>query len=622
VSVSGGPGSLLVSLATALEAAPDAVGLQRDGVVVLANARLAAMFGWPSTDAMVGTSVFEQIAPESRPLLTSYVELRRAGGLPPAVYNVRGRRRDGSTFALEIRATSIELDGASYSMAFMRDVTAQLAAAEALREREASYRALFEVNAAIKLLIDPADGRIVDANSAAAQFYGWSLTELRAMTIDQINAATTEEIAGQLERARSGPRRPFSFRHRTAGGALLDVEVYSGPVVIGGRTLLVSIIHDVTERNRFEEQLRRGQRLEAIGRLAAGIAHDFNNVLTVISASAQLAARITDPRRIADCLGDIRQAATRGATLTDRLLALGRAQPLTPLSVDLPPMLERVTETLRRVLGDPIVVRFEPADQIPRVRIDPGQLELALINLALNARDAMPKGGQLTIGVGPARTIPAGLEPGRYVALTVADTGQGMDDDTRARIFEPFFTTKLATGGTGLGLAVALGFLSQSGGTITVDSGSGRGACFTLYLPVESEAANALPPPPATTGRFAGTLVVVDDRDDVRLALQALLDELGFTVHAAASASAALATIATLPAPPALVLSDVTMPGGSGLELAAEVRATYPEIVVVLMSADIKAARRLPDGVGFLAKPFDAAELAALLAELAPQLVR
>ena len=438
------------------------------------------------------------------------------------------------------------------------------------------------------------------------------------MTIQQINVLSPAEIAVELERARTRKRTSFEFRHRTRGGALADVEVHSGPVVIAGRTLLLSIIHDVTERNRFEEQVRRGQRLEAIGRLAAGIAHDFNNILTVISASAQLAARLDVVPRVAASLTDIRDAAARGATLTGHLLALGRAQALTPISVDLGALVERLGDTLRRVLGDPIVVAVEVADAVPRVLIDPGQLELALINLALNARDAMPSGGRLTLGVAAATTRPLELAAGDYVALTVVDDGDGMDADTRARIFEPFFTTKAITGGSGLGLAIALGFVSQSGGTITVDSQPGVGARFTLFLPVDRGAAPAAVVPPPRATRFTGTLVLVEDRHDVREALAALLDELGFAVHIAASAQGALAIIATLPELPDVVLSDVTMPGRSGLELAAELAATWPGLPIVLMSADLAAARQLPDGVAFLAKPFNTAELTAVLRQVAP----
>ena len=493
---------------------------------------------------------------------------------------------------------------------------------ETLREREAMYRALFEVNAAIKLLIDPADGRIIDANPAAAQFYGWSLDELRAMTIGEINVLSPAELADELERARTRRRTSFAFRHRTRGGAIADVEVHSGPIVLGGRTLLFSIIHDVTERNRFEEQVRRGQRLEAIGRLAAGIAHDFNNILTVISASAQLAGRVGDPDRLAACLDDIRAASARGATLTGHLLALGRAQALTPVSVDLAPLVERMAETLRRVLGDPIVVEVAAATDLPRVMIDPGQLELALLNLAINARDAMPDGGHLALTAARATSRPPGLADGDYLALTVADDGRGMDDETRARIFEPFFTTRGDAGGTGLGLAIALGFLSQSGGTITVDSEPGIGTRFTLYLPVDRTRIAPPEPPRRPHARFAGTIVLVDDRDPVRRALAGLLDELGFTTASAASARDALALLASMPAPPDVLLSDVTMPGRSGLELAAELRRDRPALPVILMSADLTIAERMPPGVAFLAKPFDVGELTAVLRQVAPGCVR
>ena len=344
------------------------------------------------------------------------------------------------------------------------------------------FRALFEVNAVSKLLIDPADGRIVDANPAAVRFYGWELAELRAMTIYEINTASPAEITAEMERARTRRRSKFEFRHRTQAGTIADVEVASGPITLAGRTLLLSIIHDVTEARRIEEQLRQVQGLEALGRLAAGIAHDVGNLLTVITASAQLAQR----RGNADTAGlmtEVLAATRRGADLTRRLLALGSQQALAPRAVAVDELLADTVGLLRRTLPTEIAVTTRVAPALPAVHVDRAQIELVLLNLAINARDAMPDGGELVLSAAPAGELPPVVAPGSYVAVAVADTGTGMDAATRARVFEPFFTTKPPGTGTGLGLPVAFGVVTQTGGTITVDTTPGRGTTFTVYLP-------------------------------------------------------------------------------------------------------------------------------------------
>ncbi|MBK9034226.1 MAG: PAS domain S-box protein [Myxococcales bacterium] len=372
---------------------------------------------------------------------------------------------------------AVVLDGAPHRIWFLTPA----------RDSASLFRTLFDVNAAVMLLIDPDDGHLVDANSAAERFYGWTLAELRTRTIFDINTLSPTEIQLELERARTARRTHFEFRHRTARGAIADVEIYTGPIAVGGRTLLLSIIHDVTERRRVEEHLRRGQRLEALGRLAAGVAHDFNNLLTVIQTSSQLAQRRVG-EDAAGLLAEIQSAARRGADLTRRLLALGSQQTLSPTVVTVAELIDDAVVLLRRTLPDTIALVTEVAPGLPPVHVDRGQIDLVLLNLALNGRDAMPRGGTLTIAGAAATDEPALLPAARYLAVRVSDTGVGMDAATRARIFEPFFTTKAAGAGTGLGLPVAFGVVTQSGGTITVDSQPGDGSTFTLYLPVATGA--------------------------------------------------------------------------------------------------------------------------------------
>jgi PAS domain S-box-containing protein len=479
---------------------------------------------------------------------------------------------------------------------------------EDLRERAEFYRAMFEVNTAIKLLIDPSDGRIIDANPAAAAFYGWSLEELRGMKIEQINILTGEALRLELERARSLRSPAFHFRHRTATGEVRDVDVFTGPVQLRGKQLLLSIIHDVTDRIQLEERLRRAQRLDAIGRLAAGIAHDFNNLLAISLASVELAERKLGPDSPAlPHLADVKRTVRHGAQLTQQMLAFARQGELAPARVDLREMIAKTADLLRNVLGTNISVVTELAQDLPPVRIDPSKLELAFLNIALNARDAMPDGGMLTIRA----TV---ISDGR-VCIELGDTGRGMDSDTRARAFEPFFTTKPIGAGTGLGLATVYGLISQSEGEVSIESAPGAGTRVLITLPAYDR---MTPVPEKAAGtRRAKEIMLVDDRDDVRAALSDALLDAGLTVHTAASARDALAKLEALNGHVDVVLSDVAMPERSGVELAGDIRARWPELPVVLMSG-----HRHPPTTGaisgWLAKPFTIEDVLGVLDRVLP----
>jgi PAS domain S-box-containing protein len=472
-----------------------------------------------------------------------------------------------------------------------------------LEEVPEFYRALFEANTAIKLLIDPTDGRIVDANPAAAEFYGWSLDELRTMRISQINILTDEEIRRELLRAQTASTPVFHFKHRTARGEIRDVDVYTGPVALLGKQRLLSIIHDVTERIQLEEKLRRAQRLDAIGRLAAGVAHDFNNLLAISLASVELAERkIAAEHPALPHLADVKRTVRLGAELTTKMLAFARQGELAPQRIDLREMIAGTAELLRNILGSEISITTELAPNLPGLRIDPSQLELAFINIALNARDAMPNGGDLAIR---ARAIPDGR-----VCIELEDTGHGMDATTQTRAFEPFFTTKPHGAGSGLGLATVYGLISQSEGEVSIDSAPGKGTRVRILLPPFDRV--EVPPSTAASQRQAKEILLVDDRDDVRAALADALVDAGLTVHVAEGARSAFAKLEALDGAVDVVLSDVAMPERSGVELAGDIRARWPELPVVLMSGH----RHPPTTAaitGWLAKPFTIEDVVAAL---------
>jgi two-component system, cell cycle sensor histidine kinase and response regulator CckA len=492
---------------------------------------------------------------------------------------------------------------------------------------EELYRAIFDANSAVKLLIDPDSGEIVDANPAAARFYGWSLDELRRMRITDINQAAPSEVRALLGIARDRKRGTFRFRHRLACGAIRHVEVHTGPVALRGRTLLLSIIHDVTERDAFEDQLRQAQRLEAVGRLAGGIAHDFNNLLTVIMAAGQAARRLTsgDPSVVA-YLDDLVHAAARGADLTRQLLAFSRRQVMHPRPVDLAGLVEPLAGLLSRTLGEQIEVDTTIVDR-PWVSADPSQLEQVVLNLAINARDAMPSGGRLSLRLTEDDitdgVLPSWLAPGRYAALSITDTGSGMDAYTLAHAFDPCFSTK--ADGSGLGLSTAYGIATQSGGHLAAHSEPGLGATFTLYLPARRAGERALPAaaPVPLLGRGVRVLLV-EDNPTVRRVIASELGVLGLDVCEAGSLSEALRALdAELAAGRRIdaVIADVVMRGGSGIELAQILRSQHGDLPVVLISGDLRAhaGGSLPPGARVLQKPFVVEDLVAELASVLPR---
>jgi two-component system cell cycle sensor histidine kinase/response regulator CckA len=484
------------------------------------------------------------------------------------------------------------------------------------------YQAIFEGNTAIKLLIDPGPGedagRILDANAAAAEFYGWSRDELRAMRIMQINTMTPAEIESELNAARTGKRNYFRFRHRTARGDIRSVEVHSSPIAVEGGTVLMSIVHDVTDRDRLEEHLERSQRLEAIGQLAGGVAHDFNNLLTVVVSAARLARmRLPEDHDSVRFLDEVQGAAARGAELTRQLLAFSRRQVMTPGAVAVDRVIAELVPLLERSLGSAHEIRVE-IGEVPPVIADPAQLEQVVMNLVLNARDAMPDGGAITVAISPSvgtRDVP----PGEWVAVAVRDDGIGMDAATRARVFEPFFTTKAE--GTGMGLATVYGIVTQTGGHVTVESEPGAGSTFTLYLPVAGTPAprhTRAPSPTVVEGH--ARILLVDDLAAVRAAVGDLLRDLGHTVLDAGSYDEALMVAGDRLDELDVLITDVVMPGRSGIELVRDLRALRPDLACIVVSGDLREQMiaELPRGVVRLAKPFSLAQLQDALAAVHP----
>jgi PAS domain S-box-containing protein len=499
-----------------------------------------------------------------------------------------------------------------------------------LDESAQKYRALFE-QSLDGIFLHDLDGQIVDVNHAAVAQSGFSKEELVGMTVFDLIAGDMprDEITDQWRSWAPGEAVIIEGRHRRNDGTDHPVEINTGKVVIGARELMLAIVRDISERLRAEEerakleqQLRHAQKMEAVGRLAGGMAHDFNNVLCSIVGHADLALLPgRDERARRESVNAIRLAAERASTLTQQLLAFSRRQLSEPKVLDLGEITTSLQPMLARLLGEDVVLRTLQADTSCCVRVDPSLMEQVLLNLAINARDAMPSGGQLvveTAAVDLDASYCAGhadASPGPCVMLAVSDTGSGMDEDTRAKIFEPFFTTKEHGKGTGLGLATVYGIVQQAGGRIEVYSEPGQGTSFKIYLPrVLSPTDPAQPRSRREPPRGTETVLLVEDEAMVRDVAAQLLGLCGYRVLPAADPAEALALAAEREQESIdLLLTDVVLPGMNGQELAARLRAARPGLRVLYASGypeGVIGGGVLEPEVHFVAKPYSMDALA------------
>ena len=509
-----------------------------------------------------------------------------------------------------------------YYSTVIRDDTERLRAEAVVRESEERHRLLFEENPIPLLVIDADSLAFLAVNAAAVRQYGYSHDEFRRMTITDIRPV--EDAAYALARAAAPPevrsKRAGPYRHRRKDGSIILVDVVSRDFIFGGRAARLVLAIDVTEQRHLEDQLRQSQKIEAVGQLAGGIAHDFNNLLTVIKGNIDLALNqlpAGDPLR--KDLEQVTLAASRAAMLTRQLLAFSRKQVLSPAVLDLNEVVSEAERMLRRVIGEDITFLTELAPAVSRVTADRGQIEQVLVNLVVNARDAMPGGGVLAVATADAEITPAdaaarGIPPGAYVTLRVRDTGVGMDDATRSRIFEPFFTTKPVGRGTGLGLATVHGVVHQSGGFVTVESTPGAGSTFTVFLPRTTHVAGPRSTPPSgVIERGSETILLVEDEEEVRAVARRVLGEAGYVVLEAANATEALDVFDNAPLPIAMLVSDVVMPGLNGHELSVLLRQRAPGLRTLFVSGYSVDSRGQASGLNderFLEKPYQPAELA------------
>ena len=551
---------------------------------------------------------------------------------------LNARRRQRWTMAAAAVLASLFVIALWQAARALRERNRARQAESSLRESEGRCRAIIETTQEGICTVD-ADRKITYANERLASMMGYSREELVGQSVDRfVDPSLLERSRQATERRKQGIKEQYDFIFRRKDGSQLHSIVAASPLYDerGNYAGALGMIADITERkqaeeqrSRLEEQLQQAQKLDSIGRLAGGVAHDFNNLLTVINGYADLLLReIKEEDPIRANVAEMRRAGERGAELTRRLLSFSRQQLIDPKPIDLNRLVVDSGNILRRLMGEDVEIVIVPGDSLAWVNADAGQMSQVLLNLAVNARYAMPDGGKFIIETSNVELTASdaekhhGVTPGRYVLLAVTDTGLGMDEETQRHVFEPFFTTKEVGKGTGLGLSIVYGIVKQNGGSIEVDTQPGQGTTFKISLPQveKTQPGEEVIEPVAPAFHGSGTILLVEDEEEVRNLAAKVLSSYGYQVLRGSHGREALSLAERHPEPIDLLLTDVIMPGMTGQELAERIKPLRPEMKVLYMSgySGNVIARHgvLGPGVAYLAKPFTESALAGKVREV------
>ena len=632
-----------------LEASPNPiVAIDAEGRIVYVNRRAETVFGYRRRELLGQT--LERLLPGR--IAERHVGHRDGFIAHPVTrpmgigLELAGRRKDGTEFPVEVSLAPVETDDGLQVFATVVDITVRIrarrTAESALAESESRFRAVLEVSPDAIIAVD-AEASITYVNPRAEATFGYSRGELLGQRVERL---LPEHIAERHVGHRDGfiahpVARPMGTGLDVAGrrkdGSEFPVQISLSPVKTAEGIQVFATVVDITARKTAEAQLLQAQKLESIGRLAGGIAHDFNNMLFAISGYAEILAQdlsLGPPLEIdraaaLESVEAISQAAERATVLTSQLLAFGRRRVVSPRVLDLNDRIVAIEPMLRPLIGERVNLVLELDPKTGYIEADPGQLDQILVNLVVNARDAMPDGGTVKIETGNGSfdetyaSDHVEVTAGQYVLMAVRDTGQGMDPKTREHIFEPFFTTKELGKGTGLGLAMIYGIVRQAGGHIRLDSEPAKGSTFKLYFPRhDGEPTDELSPPAVTPSTASGTILVVEDDPVVRQMTTTLLERAGYIVTVVASGSEALEAAERLGDGIDVLVTDVVMPGVSGIEVTERIMARSPSVGVVLLSGytgeTSDLARMTKRGAIFVGKPVTSAQLLEAVARAMP----
>lgn len=614
---------------TRASVAEQMAALFRYGYIAECNDTLARMSGLEKAEQLVGLHL-EEIAPQSEPGNREAAMLAIQTGYACTTVELTRKLADGKRHLLRSQWGIVEDGKLERIWGTTRDITELKLSAQALDASERRMSDLLETMQ-LAVVIEGPDGAVTYSNQHFRRTTGWQTADIQGKSWIDVTVPVEErrKLRELFEGARSKPEIPIHFEGTIVGPDAKSWQFEWDRTSLRDRDGIIAawanIGRDVTERKALETQLRHTQILAVVGNMAAGLAHDFNNLLTVVLGySSRLLDSGDLQPSIYSALAEIRKAAEQGAEITRRLLAVGRRQILRPRVVSMTSLLTESRPMLQTLVGDRIRVQMNLADSAGPVRIDPHLFQQALLNLAANARDAMPSGGTLTIAtssVAPRECKSEGLQPGKHLLVAVSDSGAGMTREVREHLFEPFFSTKPLGKGTGIGLSTTYGVIQQSGGNIRVDTEPGKGSTFRIYLPcVDADIEQEEPPAPVTVERGTETILLVEDRPEVREVVATMLRDLGYVVLEAEGASTALEFVRNANYPIDLLVTDVAMPGMNGFELADLLREHRRGMKTLFVSGYLDrepvADRQPPPEYAYLQKPFTPNALAARIREL------